>query len=88
MEATYDGLNATTNNNQAYNLSDGMAGETYTIKAIETHDEDMKNFLFTLGCFENEEVTIINRLQDNMVITIKDARYSIDDHLAEAIIVY
>ncbi|NBI05263.1 ferrous iron transport protein A [Senegalia massiliensis] len=69
------------------NLSRAKVNVEYTIKDIKTDDEEMKNFLFTLGCYEGEKVTIISLLGENYVISVKDARYSIDLELAKAIIV-
>lgn len=69
------------------NLSDGYVNIEYTIKEIQTEDQSMKDFLFTLGCYEGEQVTIISRLADNFVISVKDARYSINTELAKVIIV-
>lgn len=69
------------------NLSKAKVNVEYTIKDIKTDDEEMKNFLFTLGCYEGEKVTIISLLGENYVISVKDARYSIDLELAKAIIV-
>jgi len=68
-------------------LSKGSINTTYIIEAIKTKHEDMKDFLFTLGCYPGEEVTIISRLAGNYIINIKDARYSIDEGLANAIFV-
>ncbi len=60
----------------------------YTITAINTYgDEEMKNFLFSLGCYEGQTISIVSKLHKNFVITIKDARYSIDESLANAILV-
>lgn len=69
------------------NLSEAKVDEEYTVKGIETDDEDMKDFLFTLGCYEGEKVTVISVLAENYVISVKEARYSIDSELARAIIV-
>ncbi|WFD12396.1 FeoA family protein [Tepidibacter hydrothermalis] len=69
------------------NLSEVEVDMEYTIKSIETDDEEMKSFLFTLGCYEGQKVTVISVLAENYVISVKDARYSIDSELAEAIIV-
>lgn len=69
----------------AKNLAKAKMNQTYIVKGIKTNDEEMKNFLFTLGCYEGESVTIISKLADNYVISIKDARYSIDTDLAKAI---
>ncbi|MBM7870726.1 ferrous iron transport protein A [Clostridium pascui] len=69
------------------NLAQGRINTEYTIKNIDTNDEEIKDFLFTLGCYEGESITLISILADNYVITVKDARYSIDKDLAEAIII-
>ncbi len=66
-------------------LIDGEVNYTYTIKEINTSDLDMINFLYSLGWFEGEDITIINKLADNLVINILDARYSIDSNLASVI---
>ena len=70
---------------KAYNLSKAKMNQEYIVKNIMTDDVEIKNFLFTLGCYEGEKVTIISKLADNFVISIKDARYSIDTELAKAI---
>lgn len=72
---------------QVMNLAQGRINTEYTIKGIDTNDEEIKDFLFTLGCYEGESITLISILADNYVIAIKDARYSIDKDLAEAIII-
>jgi Fe2+ transport system protein FeoA len=69
------------------NLAQGRINTEYIIKNIDTNDEEIKDFLFTLGCYEGEAVTVISVLAENYVITVKDARYSIDKDLAEAIMV-
>lgn len=68
-------------------LAGGKANLPYKVKEIRTEDQDMRDFLFTLGCYQGEEVTIISRLADNLVISIKDARYSINIELAKVIII-
>ncbi len=68
-------------------LRNAEIGKEYTIIAIKTNDSDLENFLFTLGCYEGEKITVISTLSDNYVVVIKDARYSIDDILAKAIII-
>lgn len=67
------------------NLTHIGTNKPYTIKSVRTDDEEMKDFLFTLGCYEGESVTVISELAGNYVIAVKDARYSIDKELAEAI---
>ncbi len=69
------------------NLTDAKIGEEYKIVAIKTNDSDLENFLFTLGCYEGEKITVVALLSDNYTVAIKDARYSIDSQLAEAIII-
>jgi len=68
-------------------LAQARINTEYIIKNIKANDEELKNFLFTLGCYEGESVTVISVLAENYVITVKDARYSIDKDLAEAIII-
>lgn len=69
------------------NLTEAKISEECIIKGIRTDDQELTNFLFTLGCFKGESVTIISKLAENYVITVKDARYSIDADLAEAIMI-
>jgi ferrous iron transport protein A len=73
--------------NQATNLAQAKINTEHIIKNIDTKDEEIKNFLFTLGCYEGELITVISILADNYIIAVKDARYSIDRELAEAIII-
>ena len=68
------------------NLAQGRPGGTYRIRALETRDEAMESFLFSLGCYPGEAVTVISRLAENYIISIKDSRYSIDGDLARAIL--
>ena len=73
--------------NGVTNLAQANISIEYTIKHIDTNDEEIKDFLFTLGCYEGELITVISKLAENYVISVKDARYSIDKDLAEAIII-
>ncbi len=66
-------------------LYDGNTDTPYTISNIQTEKEGIKEFLFTLGCYPGEKVTIISRLASNIIINIKNARYSIDRELAGSI---
>ncbi|MDP8177739.1 FeoA family protein [Pasteurella skyensis] len=68
-------------------LNEVKEGVTCTIKQIQTDDVDMEKFLFSLGCFEGEQVSVISRLEQNIIITIKEARYSIDSDLASVILI-
>ncbi len=69
------------------NLTDAKINHSYLIKGVDTKDKPMKDFMFTLGCFEGEKVTVISVLADNYIINVKDARYSIDKDLAKAILI-
>lgn len=69
------------------NLAQANINAEYIIKEIQTNDIDMKDFLFTLGCYEGEAITVISILAENFVIAVKDARYSIDIDLAKSIII-
>ena len=62
-------------------------GEEYIIQRIETDDEEMDSFLFSLGCYSGEPITVVSRIRGGCVVSIKDGRYTIDNQLAEAIIV-
>ena len=67
------------------NLADAMIGEEYIVKDIEAEDEELKSFLFSLGCYSGEPITVISHIKGGCVVSIKDARYNIDTDLAEAI---
>lgn len=69
------------------NLSQGKINREYKVTAIKSEDEELVNFLFSLGCYEGEVITLISIICDNYVINIKDARYSIDKELASAVMV-
>ena len=60
-------------------------GREYTIRHIVTHDEELDAFLFSLGCYAGEPITVISRRRSGCVVSIKDGRYHIDRQLAEAI---
>ena len=67
------------------NLLSANDGVEYIIKNIETDDEEMDAFLFSLGCYAGEPITVISHLKGGCVVSIKDGRYTIDNQLAEAI---
>ncbi len=67
------------------NLKDANVGEEYIIKDIVTDDEELNAFLFSLGCYSGEPITVISHLKGGCVVSIKDARYNIDNDLAAAI---
>lgn len=69
------------------NLTSAQEGIEYIIKAIETDDEELDAFLFSLGCYSGEPITVISHIKGGCVVSIKDGRYNIDNQLAEAIII-
>ncbi len=68
-------------------LLDAIEGREYTVTAINTDDEDLDSFLFSLGCYSGESITVVARKKNSCVVSIKDGRYSIDNQLAEAILI-
>ena len=69
------------------NLKETIVGKEYTVSTVNTDDEELNAFLFSLGCYTGETITVVSRRRRGCVVAINDARYSIDDQLAEAIIV-
>ena len=67
------------------NLSQAIEGEEYIIKEIETDDEELNAFLFSLGCYSGEAITVISHIKGGCIVSIKDGRYNIDNQLAQAI---
>ena len=68
-------------------LLDAELGREYTIVRIDTDDDELNSFLFSLGCYSGEPITVVTRRKHSCVVSIKDGRYNIDNQLAEAIIV-
>lgn len=68
-------------------LTQAKEGVEYTIQQINTEDEELNTFLFSLGCYSGETITVVSRRKSGCVVSIKDGRYSIDNLLAQAIIV-
>ncbi|MBQ9769673.1 MAG: ferrous iron transport protein A [Clostridia bacterium] len=62
-------------------------GKEYIIQRIETDDEEMDAVLFSLGCYSGEPITVISHLKGGCIVSIKDGRYTIDNQLAEAIVI-
>ena len=69
------------------NLSRAEEGKEYIIQRIETDDEELDSFLFSLGCYAGEPITVISRRRGGCTVSIKDGRYNIDNQLAAAIII-
>jgi len=68
-------------------LTNAELGKEYIVQQIETDDEELNAFLFSLGCYSGEPITVVSRRRGSCVVSIKDGRYNIDDQLAEAILV-
>ena len=69
------------------NLTQAVEGKEYVIRGIETDDEELNAFLFSLGCYSGETITVVSRRRHSCTVSIKDGRYNIDDQLAAAIII-
>ncbi|MBR6523042.1 MAG: ferrous iron transport protein A [Clostridia bacterium] len=69
------------------NLTQAIPEQEYIIKNIQTDDEELDAFLFSLGCYSGEKITVISHLKGGCIVSIKDGRYNIDTQLAEAIII-
>jgi len=69
------------------NLREANEGQEYMISRIETDDEELNAFLFSLGCYSGEKITVVRRMKSGCIVAIKDGRYNIDNQLAEAIII-
>ena len=66
-------------------LTQAQLGREYIIDAVETEDEELNAFLFSLGCYSGEPITVISRRRSSCTVSIKDGRYNIDRQLADAI---
>ena len=69
------------------NLTKPEEAKEYIIRRIDTDDEELDAFLFALGCYSGEPITVVSRRRGSCTISVKDGRYSIDDQLAEAIVI-
>ena len=67
------------------NLLDAREGEEYIVKNVVTDDEELVAFLFSLGCYSGEPITVVSRVRGGCVVSIKDGRYNMDTQLASAI---
>lgn len=68
-------------------LNDALEGREYFVQQIDTEDEELIAFLFSLGCYAGEPVTVVAHRKHSCVISIKDGRYNIDRQLASAIVI-
>ena len=69
------------------NLRSAVEGVEYIIKSVETDDEELNSFLFSLGCYSGEPITVVTHRRSGSTVSIKDGRYSLDKALCEAIII-
>lgn len=69
------------------NLSGATLGKEYIIQDILTDDEELNSFLFSLGCYSGEPITVVSQMRGGFVIAVKDGRYNIDQNLAQAIVI-
>lgn len=67
------------------NLNDAQEGREYIVRELDTGDEEVDGFLFSLGCYVGEPITVISHLKGGCIVSIKDGRYTIDKELAETI---
>ena len=67
------------------NLFSAEIGKVYTVKQVNTLDDELNSFLFSLGCYCGAPITVVSKRKSGMVVAIKDARYSIDNALAKSI---
>ena len=68
-------------------LREAQLGREYMVNNIATEDEELDAFLFSLGCYSGEPITVVIRRKSGCIVSIKDGRYSIDTRLAQAIII-
>ena len=69
------------------NLTQAVEGKAYIISRIETNDEALNSFLFSLGCYSGEPITVVFRRRGSCTVCVKDGRYCIDNRLAQSIVV-
>ena len=68
-------------------LRDADERKEYVIQKINTDDDEMNAFLFSLGCYSGEKITVISHIKGGCIVAVKDARYNFDDQLAGAIVI-
>ena len=71
--------------NDRLTLLDAEIGKEVIVKFVNTDDDELNSFLFTLGCYEGQKLVVISHMSDNLVVAIKDGRYNIDKNLAMCI---
>lgn len=68
-------------------LKEALEEREYTIQQVDTDDDELNSFLFSLGCYSGEKITVVSHLKNGCIVSIKDGRYNIDNQLASAIVV-
>ena len=68
-------------------LREANEEKEYIIKSIESGDEELEAFLFSLGCYSGEPITVIAHRKSGCTVSVKDGRYNFDSQLAEVIFV-
>ena len=88
FKANSDGsaVSETAESNKEITLLEAEPGKTYIIKEINTDDDEMNSFLFRLGCYPGEPITLISKKKKSCIVVIKDGRYNLDQLLSEAIV--
>ena len=66
-------------------LSTASEMQEYTIDLVDVDDEELRSFLFSLGCYSGERITVIKQRKSGCIVVLKDSRYSIDSRLADSI---
>ena len=66
-------------------LTTALEGKEYIIQRVDTEDEELNAFLFSLGCYSGEPITVVSRRRGSVTVSIKDGRYTMDNQLAAAI---
>ena len=85
--ANIDDMTVDINSETRRDLFSAEEGRTYIVRDIHTDDDEMNAFLFRLGCYSGEPITIISRKKKSCIVAIKDSRYTLDKGLCEAIII-
>ncbi|MBQ8433949.1 MAG: ferrous iron transport protein A [Clostridia bacterium] len=67
------------------NLKQAQEGVEYIIESINTNDQELNAFLFSLGCYSGQKITVVRHMKSGCIVAIKDSRYNIDNQLAQAI---
>ena len=68
-------------------LTEATEGKEYIVNSIDTEDEELNAFLFSLGCYSGEQITVVSHMKNSCVVSIKDGRYNMDHQLADAILI-